>query len=373
MKSIVLCCVTLTLWTSSALAQSASPAAATQTPSPSPAASGIDIGGLVDVYYDYYSTKPAGDAQFRNFDTKHNQFAMSMAEVWLAKTPTADSRVGFKFKLNFGPASSNFIHATEPGGTPYQNIQEAYVSYLAPAGKGLQIDAGVFATPHGIEVIEAKDDMNYSRGLLFSLAIPYYHSGVRFTYAPTDKVSLMGAVVNGWNNIVDNNTGKTLHGSVTIKPIAALSITENWMGGPEQPDNNDNFRHLSDTLATYTYNPKLSLAAEYDYGHEKLPTGSVHWSGFAGFAKYQATPTVAVSPRFEFYDDADGYTTGTAQKLKEVTGTVELKAADNLLWRIEYRCDWSNQKPFLKSDGSFQDTQQSIAFGALFSFSGKVQ
>ena len=45
--------------------------------------------------------------------------------------------MGFKLKLNFGSATSNFIHSSEPGGAPYQNIQEAYVSYLAPAGKGI--------------------------------------------------------------------------------------------------------------------------------------------------------------------------------------------------------------------------------------------
>ena len=55
------------------------------------------------------------------------------------------------------------------------------------------------------EVIEAKDNWNYSRSLLFALAIPYYHSGVRATYSPTDKISVMGTIVNGWNNVVENN------------------------------------------------------------------------------------------------------------------------------------------------------------------------
>src|SRR5436190_19576904 len=216
--------------------------AAAQAPAAPAPATSTEIGGLVDVYYDYYSTKPAGDAQYRNFDTKHNQFALSMAQVWLAKAPTADSRVGFKFRLNFGPASSNFIHAAEPGGSPYHNIEEAYISYLAPAGKGLQIDAGVFVTPAGAEVIEAKDNANYSRGLLFALGIPYYHSGVRFTYAAGDKVSIMAGLTNGWNNVVDNNSGKTVISAVTLKPTGKITIIENYLFGPEQAGNSDDFR-----------------------------------------------------------------------------------------------------------------------------------
>ena len=371
MKRLAFGCLALLLCGSRAWAQAAPPP---PPPPPPPATASTEIGGLADLYYDYYSTKPTGDALYRNFDTKHNQFALSMAQVWLSKAPTASSRIGFKFKLNFGHASTNYIHASEPGGSTYQNIQEAYVSYLAPAGTGLQIDAGVFVTPAGAEVIEAKDNLNYSRGLLFSLAIPYYHSGVRMSYAPNDKVSFMVGLANGWNNIVENNTGKTILGALTIKPNSKVSIIENYIGGPEQANNNDNTRHLSDTIVNITATPKVSLVANYDYGKEATGAStSVSWQGLAVYAKFQATPVVAFSPRFEWYNDPDGFTTGTKQKLKEITGTLEVKAADNLLWRIEFRRDMSDKKPFRDADNILQDNQTSIGFGLLYSFSGKIQ
>lgn len=347
--------------------------AAAQTPAPAAPAAGTDIGGLVDVYYDFYSTKPSGDAPYRNFDTKHNQFALSMAEIWLARAPTADSRAGFKFKLNFGPAAT-LIHGAEPGGQQiFQNIEEAYASYLAPTGKGLQIDAGIFVTQHGAEVIEAKDNWNYSRSLLFALAIPYYHAGVRFTYPVNDKVTVMGDVVNGWNNVVDNNTGKTLGGQITYKPSGKLSIVQNYMAGPEQAADNDDWRQLSDTTVTYSATSALSLMANYDYGHDTLGGHRVHWQGIGGYLKYQANKWVAVSPRFEYYDDASGVTTGVAQKLKDATFTIELKGTDSLLWRIEYRGDFSDKAVFLNSSDVAKKNQQSIGFGLLYSFGAKVQ
>jgi hypothetical protein len=353
-------------------------------PTPPPAAAApapptTEIGGLVDAYYDFYSTRPAGNAQYRNFDTLHNQFAFSMAEFWLAKAPTADSRVGFKLKLNFGPATSNFIHAFEPGGSPYQNIQEAYVSYLAPAGAGLQIDAGVFVTPAGAEVIEAKDNPNYSRSLLFALAIPYYHSGVRATYAPNDKLSVTAGLVNGWNNIVENNTGKTVLGSVTFKPNAKVTVAENYIVGPEQANDNDHYRNLSDTVVTLSPDPMATVILNYDFGKEGAGANgcalvSCQWQGLAGLVKLQPTKVIAFTPRVEWYKDRDGFTTGTAQTLKEITATLELKASDNLLWRIEYRRDWSDVATFLNNDtGKLQDNQQSIGFGVMYSFTSKLQ
>ncbi len=181
-------------------------------------------------------------------------------------------------------ASGQFLRES-----PYKNIEEAYGSYLAPVGKGLQIDVGKFVTNAGAEVIEAKDDWNYSRSLLFQLAIPLYHAGVRLTYSPNDKVTLMGGVINGWNDVNDNNTAKSVMASVTFKPSGSLSIIENYIGGPEQPNNNDDWRNLSDTVISYTVNPKLSLMANYDYGHDTMSRASARqWQGVAGYLKYQA-------------------------------------------------------------------------------------
>src|SRR5947209_14221978 len=190
-----------------------------------------EISGFVDAYYGYNFNRPAGDtAQLRNFDTKHNQFALNLVELALEKKATPDSRLGYRMDLDFGPATE-LVHASEPGGSEtFNHLQQGYLSYLAPVGKGLQIDVGKFVTPNGAEVIETKDNWNYSRSLLFALAIPYYHFGVRATVPFNDKVTLGGMVVNGWNNVVDNNSGKSWCVDLTLKPTSKLTLVQNVMG-----------------------------------------------------------------------------------------------------------------------------------------------
>jgi maltoporin len=332
-----------------------------------------EIGGLVDAYWLYNSNKVP--PSYQAFDVLYNSFDVSMAEIWIAKTPTTDSPIGYKVRTTFGSAAD--IMASASGQflkeSPYKNIEEAYGSYLAPVGKGLQIDVGKFVTNAGAEVIEAKDDFNYSRSLLFQLAIPLYHSGVRLTYSPNDKVTLMGGVINGWNDVNDNNTAKSVMASVTFKPSGSLSLIENYIGGPEQPNNNDNWRTLSDTVITYTVNPALSLMANYDYGHDTNAADgtSVHWQGVAGYLKYQANKYVALIPRLEYYNDASGFTTGVVQNLTDATVTLEVKPADNFIWRIEYRGDFSNQSPFTNSTGTLKKNQQLFMMGFLYNFSSK--
>jgi hypothetical protein len=357
----------------------AAPAAA-QAPAPTPTSTtpkffqNIQFGGLADVYYDYNSNKVEGDAPFRNFDTKHNKPRFSMAQLWAVKAPTTDSRIGFNVKLNAGHAA-DMIHAVEPSTlAPFDKtgaaaLQQAYVSYLAPVGSGLQIDAGKYVTQHGAEVIEAKDNWNYSRSLLFALAIPYYHAGVRATYTVNEKVALMGTVVNGWNNLEDNNGAKTFGAQAIIKPIPQLSIVQNYMVGAEQADNDDDVRHLFDTVVTIAASPTVSIMANYDYGRDSLAGVDVSWTGLAGYLKVQATPWLAVIPRVEWFDDPDGFMTGTRQALKDATITGEFSLMNGLLWRVEYRRDWSDIDAFTKKTGAPINSQNTFGMGFLYTYS----
>ena len=234
------------------------------------------LSGFVDVYYGYNSNQPIGrTTAFRNFDINSGQFGLNMIELVADKAPDATaSRLGYHVALGFGQAM-NIINATEPGQFPTESnfdqyLKEGYLEYLAPIGKGLQINVGKFVTPAGAEVIETKDNWNYSRGLLFALAIPYFHFGTSAKYAFNSKFALTGYLVNGWNNSIDNNSGKTTGFSAAWTPNSKFSLIQNYLVGPEQLNDNSNFRHLSDTVVSFSPNSKLSFLANYDYGHDHL-------------------------------------------------------------------------------------------------------
>jgi hypothetical protein len=353
----------------------------------------IEFSGFADMYYGYnFNTPKAACATIggvdifnclRNFDVAHNSFSLSLAEFAVEKKPTADSRAGFRLDFDYG-ATSGIVAGFEPGGTTlYQNIQQAYVSYLAPTGTGLQFDFGKFVTPAGFEVIETKDNWNYSRSLLFALAVPYYHTGMRVTYSPTDKITTAGFLVNGWNNSVDNNTGKTIGASITVKPTPELTIIENYLGGPEAADQPEgsNWRHLSDTIVTYAATKKVNLAVNFDYGQDKAGGSTAKWWGIALYGKLMPNDWFAVTPRYEYYDDMDGFSTGAIQKVQEVTITTEFKHKDGFMTRAEYRHDFSDVAYFTRSEtdaagtvtNSLKKNQGTFTIGFVYSFSTKAQ
>jgi len=349
-----------------------------------------EVSGFVDTYYGYNFNKPTkpcvtvgGVAVFnclRNFDVAHNSFSLNLVELAFEKKPTADSRGGYRIDLDYGP-TAHMVNAFEPSGaSSLANVEQAYVSYLAPAGTGLQLDFGKFVTPMGNEVIESKDNWNYSRSLLFALAIPYYHMGMRATYNPNDKVTLQGFLVNGWNNVQDNNKGKTVGGSITLKPTAAVAIIENYLTGQEQGDLTDSgpWRNTSDTVVTYTANKQVSLAANYDYGRDTIPAVGklaatpATWQGVAGYLKFQANDWFALTPRVEYYNDKDAFTTGAPQKLKEATVTAEFKHKDGFIMRLEYRGDFSDQPFFPKNTTGTSKKQNTFTVGFIYAFTTKA-
>jgi hypothetical protein len=349
---------------------------------------GTELSGFVDTYYSYNFNTPSKPCAtvggvpifncLHNFDVAHNSFSLNLAELALEKKPTADSRAGFRIDLDYGSAAA-IVAGAEPGGTPvYQNIQQAYVSYLAPAGKnGVQFDFGKFVTMMGDEVIETKDNWNYSRSLLFALAIPYYHEGMRVTYSPNDQWTLQAHLVNGWNDVVDNNTGKSVGGSITYKPTPAIALIENYMGGPEQPGTNAGWRHTSDTVLSYSVNKETSLALNYDYGHDGGQTSvrgpfGVVWQGLAAYVKYQPNAWFAVAPRYEYLKDHDGFMTGTSQNLQEFTLTLEFKHKDGVLMRVEYRGDMSDTPFFIQNAAGTVKNQNVLTVGWVYAFSTKT-
>jgi hypothetical protein len=325
----------------------------------------------------------------RVFDHKANSFTLDLAQIVFQKDP-AVGNVGYKLKLSAGE-TAKWIHSRGLSGAALDqpqsgeatntfDVTEAYVSYTAAVGKGLRFDLGKMVTFFGAEVIEAIDNPNYSRSLLFNYAIPFTHTGLKMSYAFSDALNAGLYVVNGWDNSTDNNRGKSYGASVTYAPVEMFSVVVNGMTGPEQDEqgvnaptvgsSGSNKRGLLDVVATIKPVKPLSIILNTDNAREQdvptLPSGKsgpAEWKGVAGIVKYDLNDKHSIAARAEIFSDEDGFRTGTAQRLKEVTLTWEIRLNGGLILRPEYRHDSSDVASF---DNNTKNSQNTLALGAMY-------
>lgn len=374
---------------------------------------GITLSGFGDVYYGYdYNHPNDNQAGLRSFESPTNGFNFNMAELILDKPAdamSAEGRLGYHVSAGYGSAARVINESDSPFGSSSGDnfyLKEAYFDYLAPIGKGLTITVGKFVTPMGAEVIESNANWNYSRGILFDYAIPFFHFGANAKYVINPQWAVTGYLVNGWNNTLidhDNSFGQssglTYGGSIAYTPNMKWSVIENYFAGPvtdafgSGSKTFNDWKQVSDTVIGYTPNAKWALQVNGDYGFgPKFYTGefcdesvvvaeggpivctagpAIKYWGVAGYAKYTLSPKTNFAVRYEYFDDPDGYACVTdcdRGRAQEVTGTYSYNLTSALLVRGEYRYDFASEPIFYT--GSRDVKSQNTAYlSFVYSFS----
>ncbi len=342
-------------------------------PAPPPPASvkigKVEVSGSIDGYYTLNFNHPkTGTNGLYNFNFNANEASLNLAKLTFELAP---GPVGFRVDFAGGKAMK-WMSSTDPAPGAFRYMEQAYISFKPPAAKGLEVDFGKFVTTAGAEVIETKDNWNYSRSLLFAWAIPYYHMGAKVTF-PVGKQFTGGVmVVNGWNNLWDNNTGKTL-GFVGNVTMGKVTWSNNFFTGPEKNDTNKGFRNLYDSTILVNPNAKTSFYINFDFAADnRIGGGSDKFGGVAGAFRYQAAPKFAIASRLEWFKDASGFSTGVPQNAKEFTLTGEYKPSEWLVSRLEYRQDWSDKNYFDRGRGQMvYKNQPTLSLGVIAYFPKK--
>lgn len=365
--------------------------------------SGTTVNAYFDGYYGYNFNRPLGRINLlRANDVLSNNFSLNQAGIVIERTPDASpsKRLGYRLDLMFGQNTETLQGGSQNESRPqvYRNVFQAYGTVVAPLGKGLTVDFGKFASALGAESNYAKDQINFSRSYYFNY-LPFYHMGVRATYAFNDRVTFQYWLVNGANQTEDFNGLKSNAFLFTVKPVKNVTWQANYYVGEEGRDSQPLYNpalptlatqpglsaipvlprpngkeHVFDSYVTWNVTPKLTLLGEGDYVvNRNYSTSSPgHVTGGAAYVKYQLTNAWALAQRFEYLSDRGGLFTGTTQALKDSTTTATYQFADGFQFRAEYRRDWSNRPFFLKDNpGLLKRNQDTATLAVLWWLGGK--
>ncbi len=289
---------------------------------------------------------------FRNRSTtpRVNELDLNMGAVYIRKDISNGSPWGMELSGQGGQDAKEFgFGVNEPklgSADQLRHFGRANVSYLAPVGNGLTIQAGLFNSLIGYDSLYAKDNTNYTRPWVGDNS-PYLMFGVNATYPVNDQLTATLYVINGYWHLSHPNNQPSYGGQVSYKPGARWTLKETVYYGPDQADTSIEFwRLFSDTIAEWK-DEALTLAFENQIGTQvQASPGSprVFWWGAQFAARWNIRGPWSVAVRPEFFWDPDGLLTGSEQFVKAVTSTLEYKVPyqwTNTILRLEYRFDES--------------------------------
>jgi hypothetical protein len=197
------------------------------------------LGGYLETFWSYNFNHPSNRiTNFRGFDNRESTFAISNAVVsgaWekAAVSGKITAQAGITpntYYLAEPAAAGTSSTGTADATTTWKYLQEAWIGYRAPIGRGVLFQTGIFLSPIGVENMPVKDNWNWSRSNLF-FGLPFYHAGIKATYELSKSWTAELMVCNGWNDIVDNNRQKSLELSATYKASDTLSLHLLYFGG----------------------------------------------------------------------------------------------------------------------------------------------
>lgn len=346
-----------------------------RTTSPPPEAGKVTAGGYVEAFWSYNLNHPSNRiTNFRGFDNRESTISISNAVASLAWEKAA---VSGKITAQAG-LTPNTYYLAEPASpgtsstgaadatTTWKYLQEAWIGYRAPIGRGVLFQAGIFLSPIGVENMPIKDNWNWSRSNLF-FGLPFYHAGIKATYELSRRWTAELMICNGWNDIVDNNRQKSVDLSTTYKASDTLSFHFLYFGGVERPTGapeGEPWRHLFDAFATWDATKTLSFILHADAGFEKNTFGTSDWAAVAGYIRVKLSGQFFIAARADyFWEHVASNSSGTASALfwpgKRVaseTLTLDFRPLDNISVRLEGRHDGGSTEMFFRGrvagDGS---------------------
>jgi hypothetical protein len=141
--------------------------------------------------------------------------------------------------------------------------------------------------------------------------------------APT--LDVVAGVVRGWDVFEDNNGSPSFHGAfIWNSPDKRYNWTTAWITGPEQPNNNRDYRSLVSSYLTAKVgkDSRWLLSTGGHYGVEakaavNSATGrrkDADWYAYSAHLFYTVSPLLRLGMRAEWFRDDGGTRTGQLKR-----------------------------------------------------------
>jgi hypothetical protein len=335
-----------------------------EAPAPAPT-----LSGYIEAAYHINFSDPSTDRavpMHAYYDPPGNGFVLHAAH--LAVNHSFSDSIKGVIEIDAGFDAP--LNAARPFGGSFFDLQEGYLTYTSGI---FSMTAGKFAAYQGIEVFEGPLNPTITRGFLYGYSVPFTHTGLKLHFT-TETIDFGIGVVNGWDNLVDDNDMKTIIFKFGITPSESFTVNINGTFGAEQPAVADEQRLSLDLTGAWTASDSFALWFQGNMAIDAIGGEESKWYGF-GLQPTYTSDKFTFGARVEYFADPDGVRTFTEDLMMltgvsdasyiNVTLTPGFIIADGFKIRAELRADISTEKVFGRLDPADLDAGKFQLTGAL--------
>lgn len=331
----------------------------------------VDVYGWTDMSFTASSMN--GDQLPMGFNYRANQFLLQ--QNWLrieqaVKTDGSTPSFGFRsdtilpgsdyrFTVARGLFDSQLTaHNGQPNIYGIDPIQFYGEAYLPNIGKGLDVKVGRFFSQYGVESNDAPSNVLLSHAYTF-IYNPFTHTGVLGTLKLNDRWSVQAGMTLGSDIFINRADMATGIGSVKwVAGDGKTSLQFAFILGPGQYEQAQNFNNpqVLDFIGVHKLNSRFTYTVEKLLGFtSNVPgIGNAQWFGIVNYLTCEFTPTVSGTTRLEFFEDRQGFRTGSQGLYSVLTTGLNFRPHRAVIIRPELRWDYNGENaPFDGRHGLF--------------------
>ncbi len=329
---------------------------------------GFEIRGWIDQSFTYNPGEPFnrfnGPVTFNDRSNEYQMNQLYLVAERATKTEERDWDLGGRVDLLYG---TDHRFTTAVGLEDTWNRGSRFYGLAMPqlygdfAFRKWVFRFGHFYTLHGYEVVRAPDNFFLSHAYTMQYGEPFTHTGMMAMWQWSERFSVNGGILQGWDNWTDANRKASFTGGVnwtseSKRTALAWTVT----AGNEQAPGIPSTRTFSSVVLTQRLGEKWNYVFANDYGYETNVGGGgtdARWHSFVNYLFYELNEKWSLGARYEWFTDVDGTRvagigmrdgmlkgiplTATPARWQEATLGVNYKHNKNVTIRSGARWDWA--------------------------------
>ena len=274
--------------------------------------------GFVDIYYSYDFNQPTTETKlpFMYNYNRHNEFNVN---IGLLRAKVEYENAYAVLSLHSGTyVDDNYANEK------MKYLNEAYVGLYLDKSKQQSVEVGILPSYIGFESAITGSNLTLTRSILAENS-PYFMTGLKYNYNPSDKWSFAVLLTNGWQKISKPNKKAlpSLGTQVVYKPSENATLNWSTFIGDEPIETDLRTRYFSNLYYDFKWKTKFRTIAGFDFGMQKKheDSGFNNWLSPVLITQYSINSKWQTALRVEYYQDAQNIIISDNDKAFRTLGT----------------------------------------------------